>query len=97
MTDFNVLTINTKAFPATAPLVCKKGERVRIRLGNLSAMDHHPIHLHGYLLQGHRDRRRGRLPQSAQWPETAVLVPVGTTRTIELVADARETGRCIAT
>ncbi len=26
----------------------KKGERVRIRLGNLSAMDHHPIHLHGY-------------------------------------------------
>ena len=27
------------------------GERVRIRLGNLSAMDHHPIHLHGYYFQ----------------------------------------------
>ena len=26
----------------------EKGQRVRIRIGNLSAMDHHPIHLHGY-------------------------------------------------
>src|SRR5688500_19315353 len=31
MTDFNVLTINGKAFPGTAPLVAKLGERVRIR------------------------------------------------------------------
>jgi len=48
MTDFNVLTLNAKVFPGTAPLVCRKGDRVRIRIGNLSAMDHHPIHLHGY-------------------------------------------------
>jgi FtsP/CotA-like multicopper oxidase with cupredoxin domain len=48
MTDFNVLTLNAKAFPGTDPLVVRRGERVRIRFGNLSAMDHHPIHLHGY-------------------------------------------------
>ncbi|MGI9386181.1 MAG: multicopper oxidase domain-containing protein, partial [Methyloligellaceae bacterium] len=46
--DFNTLTINGKVFPGTAPLVAKMNEKVRIRIGNLSAMDHHPIHLHGY-------------------------------------------------
>ncbi|MBX5484022.1 MAG: copper oxidase [Myxococcaceae bacterium] len=86
MTDFNVLTMNAKVFPATAPLVAKTGEHVRIRFGNLSAMDHHPIHLHGYqFLITETDG--GRIAPSAQWPETTVLVPVGSTRTIEFVAD----------
>lgn len=86
MTEFNILTINAKAFPGTAPLVVKKGERVRIRIGNLGAMDHHPIHLHGYqFLITETDG--GRIPKSAQWPETTVLVPVGSTRSIEFVAD----------
>ncbi len=87
MTDFNVLTMNARAFPGTEPLVVRTGQRVRIRLGNLSAMDHHPIHLHGYrFLITETDG--GPLPASAQWPETTVLVPVGSTRTIEFVADA---------
>lgn len=87
MTDFNILTMNSKAFPGTAPLVVKRGERVRIRLGNLGAMDHHPIHLHGYnfMITG---TDGGKIPESAQWPETTVLVPVGSTRDIEFVADA---------
>lgn len=87
MTDFNVLTINGKAFPATDPLVTKKGDRVRIRIGNLSAMDHHPIHLHGYYFKI-VETDGGPIPPSAQWPETTVLVGVGQTRTIELVTDA---------
>ena len=86
MTDFNVLTINAKAFPGTAPLVVKKGDRVRIRIGNLGAMDHHPIHLHGYQFKI-TETDGGRIPDSAQWPETTVLVSVGSTRTIEFVAD----------
>ncbi|WP_164009129.1 multicopper oxidase family protein [Pyxidicoccus trucidator] len=86
MTDFNVLTMNAKAFPGTEPLVVRKGERVRIRLGNLSATDHHPIHLHGYQFRI-TETDGGRLAESAQWPETTVLVPVGSTRTIEFVAD----------
>jgi manganese oxidase len=87
MTDFNVLTINGKVFPSTAPLVCKTGDRVRIRLGNLGATDHHPMHIHG-----HRFRVAGtdgdEIPLSAQWPESTVLVSVGQTRTIEFIADA---------
>jgi hypothetical protein len=86
MSDFNVLTMNSKAFPGTAPLVVAKGQRVRIRFGNLSMMDHHPIHLHGYqfLITG---TDGGRIPESAQMPETTVLVPTGATRDIEFVAD----------
>ena len=86
MTDFNVLTMNAKAFPGTHPLVVRTGQRVRIRLGNLSAMDHHPIHLHGHQFRI-TETDGGRIQQSAQWPETTVLVPVGSTRTIEFVAD----------
>src|SRR4029450_4452989 len=71
----------------TAPLVAALGERVRVRLGNLSATDHHPIHLHGYRFRI-TETARGRLPEAGQWPETTVLVPVGSTRTIEFVADA---------
>ena len=87
MTDFNVLTMNAKTFPGTVPLVCKTGDRVRIRLGNLSAMDHHPIHLHGYYFKV-TATDGGRIPAAGQWPETTVLVATGSTRDIEFVADA---------
>jgi FtsP/CotA-like multicopper oxidase with cupredoxin domain len=87
MSDFNVLTINAKSFPGTDPLVVKKGDRVRLRFGNLSAMDHHPIHLHGYFFKNVATDG-GQIPAAAQWPATTVLVPVGSTRDVELVADA---------
>jgi FtsP/CotA-like multicopper oxidase with cupredoxin domain len=86
MIEFNMLTMNAKAFPGTAPLVVRKGQRVRIRLGNLGAMDHHPIHLHGYQFKI-TETDGGAINESAQWPETTVLVPVGSTRTVEFVAD----------
>jgi hypothetical protein len=84
MKDFNVLTFNSKAFPGTQPLLVGKGERVRIRLGNLSPMDHHPIHLHGLNFTV-TATDGGETPLSAQHPETTVLVPTGSTRTIEFV------------
>jgi len=86
MNDFNLLTFNSKVFPATAPLLVGRGERVRIRLGNLSAMDHHPIHFHGVGFHV-TATDAGYVPQSAQLPETTVLVPVGSTRTIEFVPE----------
>ncbi|MGH9835654.1 MAG: multicopper oxidase domain-containing protein, partial [Blastocatellia bacterium] len=43
--EFNWLTMNGKAGPATTPMIVKHGERVRMRFVNLG-MDHHPIHLH---------------------------------------------------
>jgi hypothetical protein len=87
MTEFNMLTMNAKAFPGTAPLVVRTGQRVRIRIGNLSAMDHHPIHLHGHTFQI-TETDGGEIAESARWPETTVLVPTGSTRTVEFVADA---------
>ena len=87
MTEFNLLTINGKAFPGTAPLVVRTGQRVRIRMGNLSPMEHHPIHLHGYHFRV-TETAAGRIPEAAQNLETTVLVPVGGTRSIEFVADA---------
>jgi FtsP/CotA-like multicopper oxidase with cupredoxin domain len=86
MTDFNVLTFNGKAFPGTAPLVAQVGERVRVRLGNLSPMSHHPIHLHGYRFTV-TETDGGVIPASARRTDTTVLVAVGTTRTFEFVAD----------
>jgi FtsP/CotA-like multicopper oxidase with cupredoxin domain len=86
MTDFNVLTLNARVFPGTAPLVAKYGERVRIRFGNLSAMEHHPIHLHGFHWKV-VETDGGQIPESAQWPETTVLVAVGQTRAVEFIAD----------
>jgi hypothetical protein len=86
MSDFNTLTINAKVFPGTQPLIVKKGDRVRIRIGNLSAMDHHPIHLHGYYFTV-TETDGGVIPEAGRWPETTVLVAVGSTRTIEFTAD----------
>ena len=86
MTDFNIITFNSKAFPGTEPLVARLGDRVRIRLANLSAMSHHPIHLHGYQFKI-VETDGGQIPESAQWPETTALVQVGSTKTIEFVAD----------
>ena len=86
MNDVNVLTFNSKSFPATQPLVAEVGDLVRIRLGNLGPMDHHPIHLHGYAFHV-VETDGGQVPAAARWPETTVLVPVGTVRVIELVAD----------
>jgi hypothetical protein len=86
MMDFNVLTMNAKIHPATQNLVAKRGERVRIRLGNLSAMSHHPIHLHGHSFRV-TATDGGPLPESNGWREVSILVPTGSTRTIEFIAD----------
>jgi hypothetical protein len=86
MTDFNVLTFNGRAFPGTAPLVAKYGDRVRIRFGNLSPMEHHPIHLHGYHWKI-TEMDGLQVPESAQQPGNTVLVAVGQTRAVEFIAD----------
>ena len=85
MTDFNVFTMNARSFPGTQPLLAKAGERVRIRLGNLSSMSHHAIHLHGHNFKV-VETDGGEIPASAQWPETTVIMPTGSTRTIEFIA-----------
>ncbi len=86
MLDFNTFTFNHRAWPGTAPLVVRTGQRVRVRLGNLS-MDSHPIHLHGHHFEV-TATDGGRIQPSARHPLVTVDVPVGSTRDIEWIADA---------
>jgi FtsP/CotA-like multicopper oxidase with cupredoxin domain len=85
MTDFNLFTFNSKAFPGTEPLVVKKGDRVRIRFGNVS-QDLHPIHIHGLNFKV-TQTDGGKINPIAQIPETTVVVAPGQTRTIEFIAE----------
>lgn len=86
MTAFNLFTFNGRVFPGTSPLLARVGERVRIRIGNLSTTNAHPIHLHGYAFKV-TGTDGGPIPESAQWPEVTVNVPTGATRDIEFFAD----------
>ena len=86
MTDFNIWTMNSRTFPGVDPMVARTGERVRIRLANISMHDH-PMHIHGFNMMV-TGTDGGWLPASAQWPETTVLVPVGNVRVVEFVANA---------
>jgi FtsP/CotA-like multicopper oxidase with cupredoxin domain len=85
MLDFNTFTFNSRAYPGTDPLVAKLGDRVRIRIANLT-MDSHPMHLHGhkFFITG---TDGGPIQPSAQFPHTTVNVPVGSTANMEFVAD----------
>jgi FtsP/CotA-like multicopper oxidase with cupredoxin domain len=83
--EFNWLTINGKAGPATTPMLVKLGERVRIRLVNLG-MDHHPMHIHGHQFYV-TGTEGGRIRTTAVIPENTVLVGVAQARDIEFVAD----------
>jgi FtsP/CotA-like multicopper oxidase with cupredoxin domain len=85
MMDFNVLTINSRAFPGTAPVVVERGSKVRFRIGNLSAMDHHAMHLHAFPFTVVATDG-GEVPPSARFPEVTTLVAVGSTKTLEFVA-----------
>ncbi|WP_245586182.1 multicopper oxidase family protein [Solimonas soli] len=84
MTDFDLWTFNSKVFPATEPLLAASGERVRIRIGNLS-MWNHPIHLHGHRFQV-TGSDGGRWPRALWRPEVTEIVGVGQTRDLEFVA-----------
>jgi manganese oxidase len=85
MTDFNLWTWNARVFPGIDPLPVRLGDRVRVRIGNLT-MTNHPIHLHGHRF-GVSCTDGGWVPESAQWPETTVDVPVGAVRAFDVVAD----------
>ena len=85
MLDFSLWTFNSRAFPGIDHLVVRKGDRVRVRMGNLT-MTSHPIHLHGFHFTV-TGTDGGWVPAGAQWPEVTTDVPVGAMRTLEFVAD----------
>ena len=83
--DWNWHTINGRSGPYTTPLVCKHGERVRVRIMDFSSMQHHPIHLHGHTfwLTG---REGARVPKSAWIPRNTELVAVAQAADFEFIA-----------
>lgn len=85
MTDFNIWTFNSRSFPAISPLVARQGDRVRMRVGNLT-MTNHPVHLHGHEFEV-TGTDGGPVPPGARWPEVTTDVAVGQMRQMEFVAD----------
>ncbi len=83
--DFDLWTFNSKVFPAIDPVVARTGERVRVRMGNLS-MWNHPLHMHGvqFWVTGSDG---GRWPKSHWRPEVTEIIGVGQTRDIEFIAE----------
>lgn len=85
MTNFNMWTWNSRVFPGIDPLPARLGDRVRVRIGNLT-MTNHPIHLHGHDFEV-TGTDGGWVPKSARWPEVTVDVAVGQMRAFEFIAD----------
>lgn len=84
MLDFNLWTWNSRIFPGLSPLICRQGDRVRVRAGNLT-MTNHPLHLHGYDFEV-TGTDGGWVPKSARWPEVTVDVAIGQMRAFEFNA-----------
>ncbi|MBN8291848.1 copper oxidase [Rhodobacter sp. NTK016B] len=84
MTDFNIWCWNSRIFPDIDPLVVRQGDRVRVRVGNLT-MTNHPIHMHGYDFEV-TGTDGGWVPPAARWPEVSIDIPVGAMRAYEFDA-----------
>ncbi|WP_228030228.1 multicopper oxidase family protein [Gimesia benthica] len=84
--DWNFLTINGRCGPYTTPLVCKLGERIRIRFLNFSTLHQHPMHLHGHTFWV-TGTEGGRIPESAWIPGNTVIVGVAQSRDVEFIAN----------
>jgi manganese oxidase len=84
--EWNYLSFNGRCGPYTTPMICKLGERVRIRFVNFSVIDHHPLHLHGHTFWV-TGSEGGRIPDPAWVPSNNVLVGVAQAREIEFIAN----------
>ena len=85
MLNFNLWGWNSRIFPGIDPLVVRKNDRVRIRVGNLT-MTNHPIHIHGheFFVTG---TDGGPTPPASRWPEVTADIAVGQMRQLEFIAD----------
>jgi manganese oxidase len=65
-------TLNGKGFPATAPIVVKRGDTFRIRYMN-EGLQIHPMHLHG--LAQRVIAKDGHMLPNAHWEDTVLVAP----------------------
>jgi manganese oxidase len=85
MLDFNLFTFNTRVFPGIDSMKVRLGDKVRIRMGNLS-MTSHPMHLHGHEFEI-TGTDGGPTNRSTRVHEVTTDVAVGQMRQVEFVAD----------
>jgi len=86
MLDFNLWTFNSRAFPGIDSMNVRLGDRVRIRMGNLT-MTNPPIHIHGHEFEV-TGTDGGPVPLGARWPEVTTDIAVGQMRQVEFIADS---------
>jgi manganese oxidase len=84
MLDFNLWCWNSRVFPGIDSLAVRLGDRVRIRVGNLT-MTNHPIHMHGheFVVAG---TDGGWTNPVSRWPEVTADIAVGQMRALEFNA-----------
>ena len=85
MLDFNLWAWNSRIFPGISPLIARKNDRVRVRIGNLT-MTNHPIHVHGIEFEVTGTDGGPTRPES-RWKEVTSDIAVGQMRQIEFIAD----------
>jgi len=85
MLDFNIWGWNSRVYPGIDPLVVRLGDRVRLRVGNLT-MTNHPIHLHGHEFQV-TGTDGGPTPRSTRRYEVTEDIAVGQMRQLDFIAD----------
>ena len=84
MTDFNLFTFNSRVFPGIDSMVVRQGDKVRVRVGNLT-MTNHPIHMHGHEFEV-TGTDGGWTRSESRWPEVTTDVAVGQMRAVEFMA-----------
>lgn len=87
MTEFNYFTMNGRPGPDIVPMIAKLGERVRIRVANLSMMVH-PIHLHGHTYRI-TEHGAGFLPPHQHIIANTENISAAEERTFEFVAERK--------
>lgn len=85
MTDFNLWTFNSRIFPGIDSMNVRRGDKVRIRFGNLT-MTNHPMHIHGHEFEV-TGTDGGPTPKQTRWREVTTDVAVGQMRQVEFLAD----------
>ena len=85
MLDFNLWAWNSRIFPGISPLIARKNDRVRVRIGNLT-MTNHPIHVHGIEFEVTGTDGGPTRPES-RWKEVTSDIAVGQMRQIEFIAE----------
>jgi FtsP/CotA-like multicopper oxidase with cupredoxin domain len=84
---YDAMTINGKAYPATAPITVRRGERVRLRLVNASA-----DHTHVLRLAGHRLRVTHTDGNALVHPVPVDLLPIAPSERYDVLVVADRPG-----